>query len=288
VTLGVSSRLCVTPWSFLTVLVREMTGKLQDKVCLITGSTGIAAATAVLAIREGARVFVSSNCPESCSALADQLGAEGGLSDYIVADLALAASAEKVLERCVSRFSRVDALFNVAGISGRKYGDGPVHECSDQGWGITLATNVTSMFMLCRALIGHWLAQPKSDGRNRGTILNMASVLAFSPESRHFSTHAYAASKGAIIALSKAMASYYAPFGIRVNAIAPGVVRTRMSLRAQEDDRIMDFMKTKQPICEGLIEPECVARAAIFLLSDDSSAITGDVLTVDAGWSVSP
>jgi NAD(P)-dependent dehydrogenase (short-subunit alcohol dehydrogenase family) len=210
------------------------------------------------------------------------------LSDYIVADLALAASAEKVLERCVSRFSRVDALFNVAGISGRKYGDGPVHECSDEGWDITLATNVTSMFMLSRALIGYWLAQPKSDGRDRGTILNMASVLAFSPESRHFSTHAYAASKGAIIALSKAMASYYAPFGIRVNAIAPGLVRTRMSLRAQEDDRIMDFMKTKQPICEGLIEPECVARAAIFLLSDDSSAITGDVLTVDAGWSVSP
>ena len=83
------------------------------------------------------------------------------------------------------------------------------------------------------------------------------------------------------------MASYYAPFGIRVNALAPGLVRTPMSLRAQADDRIVDFMKTKQPICEGLIEPESVARAAIFLLSDDSAAITGDVLTVDAGWSVS-
>jgi NAD(P)-dependent dehydrogenase (short-subunit alcohol dehydrogenase family) len=265
-----------------------MTGKLQNKVCLITGSTGIAAATAQLAIREGARVFISSNCPESGSALVDQLGAEGGLSDYLVADLAVAASAENVLERCLSRFSRVDALFNVAGISGRKYGDGPVHECSDAGWDITLATNLKSIFMLSRALISHWLAQPENDAKVRGTILNMASVLAFSPESRHFSTHAYAASKGAIIALSKAMASYYAPLGIRVNVIAPGLVRTRMSLRAQEDDRIMDFMKTKQPICEGLIEPESVARAAIFLLSDDSSAITGDVLTVDAGWSVSP
>jgi NAD(P)-dependent dehydrogenase (short-subunit alcohol dehydrogenase family) len=264
-----------------------MAGKLQDKVCLITGSTGIAAATAQVAIRQGAQVFISSNCPESCSALSDQLGAQGGLSDYLVADLALAASAEKVMERCLSRFSRVDALFNVAGISGRKYGDGPVHECSDEGWDITLATNVKSMFMLSRTLIGHWLAQPKGDVSVRGTILNMASVLAFSPESRHFPTHAYAASKGAIIALSKAMASYYAPFGIRVNVIAPGLVRTPMSLRAQEDDRIMEFMKTKQPICEGLIEPESVARAAVFLLSDDSSAITGDVLTVDAGWSVS-
>jgi NAD(P)-dependent dehydrogenase (short-subunit alcohol dehydrogenase family) len=264
-----------------------MAGKLQDKVCLITGSTGIAAATARLAIREGAPVFISSNCPESCSALADELGAEGGLADYLVADLALAASAEKVLERCLSRFSRVDALFNVAGISGRKYGDGPVHQCSDEGWDITLATNVKSMFMLSRALIGHWLAQAKSDGGVRGTILNMASVLAFSPESRHFSTHAYSASKGAVIALTKAMASYYAPFGIRVNVIAPGLVRTPMSLRAQDDDRIMDFMKTKQPICEGLIDPESVARAAIFLLSDDSGAITGDILTVDAGWSVS-
>jgi NAD(P)-dependent dehydrogenase (short-subunit alcohol dehydrogenase family) len=265
-----------------------MAGKLPDKVCLITGSTGIAAATAQLAIREGARVFISSNSPESCSALADQLGADGGSSDYLVADLTLAASAERVLERCLARFSRVDALFNVAGISGRKYGDGPVHECSDEAWDITLATNVKSMFMLSRAMIGHWLAQPEGNDRVRGTILNMASVLAFSPESRHFSTHAYAASKGASIALSKAMASYYAPFRIRVNAIAPGLVRTPMSLRAQEDGRIMELMKTKQPICEGLIEPESIARAAIFLLSDDSSAITGDVLTVDAGWSVSP
>jgi NAD(P)-dependent dehydrogenase (short-subunit alcohol dehydrogenase family) len=264
-----------------------MAGKLQDRVCLITGSTGIAAATARLAIREGARVFISSNSPESCSALIDQLSADGGSSDYLVADLALAASAERVLERCLSRFSRVDALFNVAGISGRKYGDGPVHECSDEAWDITLATNAKSMFMLSRALIGHWLARPEGDGSVRGTILNMASVLALSPESRHFSTHAYAASKGAIIALSKAMASYYAPFKIRVNAIAPGLVRTPMSVRAQEDDRILDSMKTKQPICQGLIEPESVARAAIFLLSDDSGAITGDVLTVDAGWSVS-
>ena len=264
-----------------------MAGKLQDRVCIITGSTGIAAATARLAISEGASVFIAGNAQESCSALADQLSHDGGASDYLAVDLALAHSAERVLERCLSRFSRVDALFNVAGISGRKYGDGPVHECSDEGWEITLAANVKSTFMLSRAVIGHWLAHAEAGARVRRTILNMASVLAFSPESKYFSTHAYAASKGAVIALSKAMASYYAPFGIRVNVIAPGLVRTPMSSRAQQDDRILEFMKTRQPICEGLIEPESIARAAIFLLSDDSGAITGDVLTVDAGWSVS-
>jgi NAD(P)-dependent dehydrogenase (short-subunit alcohol dehydrogenase family) len=264
-----------------------MAGKLQDRVCLITGSTGIAAATAGLAVSEGASVFIAGNDQESCAALADQLSSKGASVDYLVTDLALAHSAERVLERCLSRFTRVDALFNAAGISGRKYGDGPVHECSDQGWEITQAANVKSMFMLSRAVLGHWLAHPGEEIRVRRTILNMASVLAFSPESRYFSTHAYAASKGAVIALSKAMASYYAPFGIRVNVVAPGLVRTPMSARAQQDERILEFMKAKQPICEGMIEPESVARAAVFLLSDDSGAITGDVLTVDAGWSVS-
>jgi len=263
-----------------------MAGKLQDRICVITGSTGIAAATARLAVSEGAAIFIAGNDHESCSTLADQLTSSGGPADYLVTDLALTQSAERVVERCLMRFSRIDALFNAAGISGRKYGDGPVHECSDQGWEITLAANVKSMFMLSRAVIKHWMEHP-GESRARRTILNMASVLAFSPESTYFSTHAYAASKGAVIALSKAMASYYAPFGIRVNVVAPGLVRTPMSARAQQDERILEFMKTKQPICAGMIEPENIARAAVFLLSDDSGAITGDVLTVDAGWSVS-
>jgi NAD(P)-dependent dehydrogenase (short-subunit alcohol dehydrogenase family) len=256
--------------------------RLRDKICLITGSTGIAAATARLAATEGARLFLTSRTEEHCRTLAEELNA-----GYYAADLTAPGAAGEVVGRCVERYGRVDALYNVAGISGRSFGDGPIHECTEEGWDITLDTNAKSQFLMCRAAIGHMLHQEPSPGGSRGVILNMASVLAFAPESRYFATHAYAASKGAIIAMSKAMASYYAPRAIRVNVIAPALVRTPMSRRAQANTELLAFMHTKQPLSKDLIEPDEVARASVFLLSDDASAITGHVLTVDAGWCVS-
>src|SRR5438093_1052862 len=237
-----------------------MPGKLQDRVCLITGSTGIAACTAKLAAREGATVFVASNAEDSCQALAESLGAQGGVCDACVADLTVESSAAKVVAQCVARFGRIDALFNVAGISGRSFGDGPVHECTEEGWERTIGTNVKSMFLLSKAVIKGMLEQQPAENGLRGTILNMASVLAFSPEPRYFSTHAYAASKGAILGLSKAMAAYYAPHKIRVNIIAPGLARTPMSRRAQEDPEILQFIKAKQPLGGDLIGPEEIAK----------------------------
>ena len=118
----------------------------------------------------------------------------------------------------------------------------------------------------------------------RSAIVNIASVLADHPESTHFATHAYAAAKGGLIALTKSMASYYAPHNIRVNAIAPGLVRTPMSARAQSDSRILKFIQSKQPLAHDLLSAEDVARSALFLLSPESRYITGEVLTIDAGW----
>jgi NAD(P)-dependent dehydrogenase (short-subunit alcohol dehydrogenase family) len=258
------------------------TGPLLDKVLLITGSTGIAAATAELAAAAGARVFVTSRTPEHAEELARKTGGA-----FLAADLARNDSAPRVVEACVAKLGRIDALFNVAGISGRKFGDGPLHECSEEGWDTTLDANVKSMFFMCRAALNRMMGQPVAANGLRGTILNMASVLGFSPQARHFATHAYAASKGAILAMSKSMAAYYASAKIRVNVIAPALVRTPMSARAQGDPQILELMKTKQPLAEDLIEAEDVARAALFLLGDDSRRITAATLTVDAGWSVS-
>ncbi len=257
---------------------------LAGRVLLITGSTGIAAATAELAAREGARVFVASRTPEHARALAERIGPDAG---FLAADLTRADSAPRAVDACADRFGRIDALFNVAGISGRPHGDGPLHECTDQGWDATLEANLRSTFLMCRAVLGRMLAQPPGPDGLRGTILNMASVLASSPRSDHFATHAYAASKGAIVAMSRAMAAYYAPRGIRVNVIAPALVRTPMSARAQADPAVLDLMKAKQPLRGDLLEPEDVARAAVFLLGGDSRAVTGEVLGVDAGWGVS-
>lgn len=259
----------------------------RDRVCLITGSTGIGAATARLAAADGARVFIVSRTEENCRALAEEIAASGGLVAFHAADLTVASAVEEAVHHCVSHFGGIDALFNVAGISGRRFGDGPVHEASEDGWDITLDTNVKSLFLVCRAAIRQMLAQPIGPAGLRGTILNMASVLGFSPQRTFFATHAYAASKGAIIGMSRSMAAYYAPQKIRVNVIAPALIRTPMSARAQENPEILEFMRVKQPLVEDLIEAEDVARAALFLLGDDSRVITGDVLTVDAGWCVS-
>jgi len=261
-----------------------MTSRLQDKTLLITGSTGIAAATARLAAAEGAQVFITSRTEANCAALAAALGEP---ATYHAANLTHEAAADTIVAACLQRFGRIDALFNVAGISGRRFGDGPVHECTSDGWDVTLNANLKSMFFMCRAVVGHMLKQDPSRKGERGTVLNMASVLGFSPQRDFFSTHAYATSKGGILSLSKSMAAYYAPHKIRVNAIAPALVRTPMSARAQDNPDILALMKTKQPLHEDLINAEDVASAALFLLSDEARSITGDVLTVDGGWCVS-
>ncbi|MBI3417869.1 MAG: SDR family oxidoreductase [Verrucomicrobia bacterium] len=264
-----------------------MSKKIQNQVLLITGSTGIAAATAELASCEGAKIFITSRTAEHGRALIEKIHATNAECDFFAADLTVPDAVATAVEHCRARFGRIDALFNVAGISGRKFGDGPVHECTEAGWDITMNTNAKTVFFMCRAVIAQMLRQPPGENGLRGSILNMASVLGHSPSPKFFETHAYAASKGAIIALSKAMAASYAPQKIRVNVIAPALVRTPMSARAQQNPDVLHFMKTKQPLVEDLIDADAVARAAAFLLSDDASAITGDVVNVDAGWCVS-
>jgi NAD(P)-dependent dehydrogenase (short-subunit alcohol dehydrogenase family) len=263
----------------------ESAGCLAGRVVLITGSTGIAAATANKAIAEGAQVFISSRTESNCAALVEQLGAKQ--AGYRAADLRQDDAAAAVVEDCRTRFGRIDALFNVAGISGRRFGDGPIHECTPEGWDTTMDVNARSQFLMCRAALAVMLPQAPGSDAMRGSLLNMASVLAFSPEPTYFASHAYAASKGAILGMTKAMAAYYAPQKIRVNAIAPALVQTPMSERASGNDEIMAYMKGKQPLVEGMQDADDIADAAIFLMSSGARSITGDVMTVDAGWCVS-
>ena len=250
----------------------------MGKVLLITGTTGIAEVTALHAAERGDSVFVISRDESHCVALAARLPDSG----YYACDLREEHGVEQALAACIKRFGSVDAVFNVAGISGRSLGDGPLHECTSEGWDVTLDTNVKSMFLVCRGVLRYWLGAGRP-----GTVLNMSSVLAFSPQARHFATHAYAASKGAIISMSRAMAAYYAPHKIRVNVIAPALVRTPMSARAQSDAGILEFIAHKQPLSGGMLDAVDVAGAALFLLGDESRHITGQVVTVDGGWEVS-
>jgi NAD(P)-dependent dehydrogenase (short-subunit alcohol dehydrogenase family) len=256
-------------------------GHLNGKILIVTASTGIAAAFAQQAAAAGAHLVIATADLHSGWELAQQTGAE-----VWTGDLSLPNSAESVLAQCLSKFGRVDGLFNAAGLSGRRFGDGPAHECSDEGWDLTLAQNLGIMFRMCRAVIGRMLQQEPGENGIHGAILNMGSVLAEAPEPRHFATHAYAAAKGAVTSMTRSMAAYYAPHKIRVNAIAPGLVRTAVSERAQGTPELLEFIAKKQPLAGGMVDAVDVAQAALFLLGNQSRFITGEVLTVDAGWSV--
>jgi len=254
---------------------------LREKVLIVTGSTGIAAAAVRRAVADGASVLVASGDSESAWELAAETGAQ-----CWVGDLTLSSSADSVLSQCLACHGRVDALFNAAGLSGRRFGDGPVHELGDEGWDLTLAHNLKITFLMCRAVTGRMLQQEVGEDGVRGAIVNTGSILSEAPEPVHFATHAYAAAKGAIAAMSRSMAAYYAPHRIRVNAIAPGLVRTPTSERASAAD-LAEFVRKKQPLTDGMIEAEDAARAALFLLSEDARPITGELLAVDGGWHIS-
>lgn len=261
--------------------------RFDGRVCLVTGSTGMAASAALAVAAEGGRVFVTSRTEDHARALVAAVRRDGGEAEWHAADLTVEDDVEAAVSACVERFGRVDAVYNVAGISGRRFGDGPLHEATLGGWEAVLATNVTSLFLVSRAAVRRMLDQePRPDG-GRGVILNMSSVLASHPAPRHFATHGYAASKGAIESFSRSIAAFYAPHGIRVNVIAPSLVATPMSQRAQADPAILAYLGEKQPLAGGPIAADAITSVALHLLSDEARMVTGQVVVVDGGWSVS-
>jgi NAD(P)-dependent dehydrogenase (short-subunit alcohol dehydrogenase family) len=193
--------------------------------------------------------------------------------------LTLEAEAEAAVAGCVDEFGRLDCVYNVAGVSARRFGDGPLHEMSLPGWEAAISVNATSTFLVCRAAVRQMLKQ------GGGAILNMSSTLATDPEPRFFATAGYAASKGAIEAFSRSIAAYYAEHGIRVNVIAPGLVATPMSERAQSDSEILAYVSQRQPLAGGPLQPDDLVGTALYLLSGDSRMVTGQVIAVDGGWS---
>ncbi len=254
---------------------------MRDRACLITGSTGIGAATARMVVEEGGAVFIVSRTEDHARTLADELG--GG---WAAADLAKEADAEAAVTAAVERFGRIDGLFAVAGGSGRRFGDGPIHQLTADGWERTLAINLRTQALVCRAVIRNMLAQEPNSSGTRGSVLLLGSVTATDPVPAFFATHAYAAARGATNALMTTMAATYAPERIRVNVVAPSLTDTPMATRAASDPRIRAFAARKQPLAGEMMDPDEVAHAAIYFLSDESRAVTGQLLKVDGGWSV--
>jgi len=255
-------------------------GWLFEKVIVIIGgTTGLGLDAALRCIEEDANVVVVGRDPEHTKQAAELLGPKG---QAISADATDIGTAELAISTAIERFGSFTGLYHVAGGSGRRFGDGPVHDITEEGWMKTLHWNLDSVMYSNRAAVKYFLKENKP-----GVILNMSSVLGFSPSPKYFGTHAYAAAKSAVIGFSKSLASYYAPHDIRVNVIAPGLVETPMSQRAFGDQHIIKFISSKQPLNNGApSQPADLSGTAIYLLSDHSKLVTGQTIAVDGGWSV--
>ena len=254
-----------------------------DGKCIVVvgGSTGLGLSAARAFLAADARgVVVTGRNPENVASAANDLGAR---ARGLPGDARQASHAEDAIALCLSAFDGFDALYHVAGGSGRRLGDGPLHEVTDEGLHATLALNLESVVLSNRAAVRRFLSR-----KTPGSILNMGSVLGWSPSPKHFATHVYAAAKSAILGFTRSIASYYAAHDIRANVLAPALVDTPMAKRAAGDAAIRHFIHTKQPFDGGRIgTPSDCDAAAVFLISDGARFVTGQVLAVDGGWTVS-
>ena len=254
-------------------------GVAERTYVIVGGTTGLGLSAAQALVRNGARVGICSRSAESVTRALELLGENAVGRSLDASDPRAVDDFTKLV--CVE-FGDLHGLYHVAGGSGRAEGDGPLHDLSDEGWDYTIRQNLTSVMLSNRAAVQRFRSQ-----NTGGVILNMGSVLGFSPSPRHFASHAYAASKAGIEGFSKSLASYYAVEDIRVNVIAPALVETPMSERAREDESIMDFVSRKQPLDGGRIgRPGDLDSAVLCLLGEAGRFVTGQVLCVDGGWSV--
>jgi NAD(P)-dependent dehydrogenase (short-subunit alcohol dehydrogenase family) len=255
--------------------------RLADKVCLITGAgSGIGRATAVAFATEGASVAVAdidlAAAKETVRLIAtsDDGGASRPAAQAFEVDVTDPDSTERLARDVVAAWGRVDVLFNNAGIAGI----GVLHETSVESWDRVMAVNVRGVFLVARAVL------PTMIGARRGSIINMSSTIA---EIGLANRASYAASKGAVLSLTRQMQADYATHGIRVNALLPGTIHTPFVdryLKDSYDDPVagLETLKRRQ-LTGDLGQPEDVAAAALFLASDESRFVLGSGLFVDGG-----
>ncbi len=255
-----------------------MPGKLTDKVAIITGATsGIGKATALLFAEEGAAVVITGRRAALGEAVTAQLHSTGSHCVFVEADHTNLADCQQVVELALQEFGRIDILFNNAGIVTA----GTAETTSDQVWNDTLAINVTAVWHMCKLVIPHMKRQ------GHGVIVNNGSDWSVVAGRDAFP---YIASKGAIGMMTKAMALDYARDHIRVNAVCPGDTLVERWLEQgyfKDSGPVSVEMALKESaeyIPMGRLgTPEEIARAVLFLASEDSSFVTGHLLLVDGG-----
>lgn len=246
-----------------------MAGLLAGKACIVTGgSRGIGRSIVELFAREGARVwYLSRSEAEGAADLMAAAAAGGGSVERLACDVSSEAEVEAAIEAVITASGGIDIVVNNAGITR----DGLVFRMSLDDWEAVLRTNLTSAFLVCRAAARHMIK------RRTGSIINVSSVVGIMGNGGQTN---YSASKAGLIGFTKSLAREVASRGVRVNALAPGFIDTSMTEKIS--DEMKDKLKTGIPLGRTG-KPEEVAKAALFLASDLSSYVTGEILKVDGG-----
>ncbi|MEX2416154.1 MAG: glucose 1-dehydrogenase [Paenibacillaceae bacterium] len=249
--------------------------RLAGKIALITGSgSGIGRSSALLFAQEGAKVVVNDLNAEKGAETVREILTASGEAIFIHADVTNADAVKSMVQQVVAQYGRIDVLFNNAGISNV----GALHEVEPEQWDRIMSINVKGVYLPSKFVIPYMMEQQS------GNIINMSSCIAEIGLARRA---AYAATKGAILALTKSMQVDYAPYGIRVNALLPGTIFTpfvEAYLKSSYDDpeAAIESLKSRQ-LSGDLGKPDDVARAALFLASDESKFMMGSPLYIDGG-----
>jgi NAD(P)-dependent dehydrogenase (short-subunit alcohol dehydrogenase family) len=247
--------------------------RMDGRTAVVTGSTrGLGRAFARALGEAGANVVIVGRDAAAASTVEDELHELGVRTATVLADVTIRADVERVLDDAVAAFGRVDVLVNNAGACIHK----PAVEVTDDEWNAVMGVNLTGLWIASQVFGKHMIAA------GGGSIVNIGSMSA-SIVNRPQWQPAYNASKAAVHHLSRSLAAEWAPFGVRVNALAPGYMHTDMS--PIEDPRFQRYWIEDAPQ-QRAGEPDELGPAVVFLASDASSFMTGSVLTVDGGYSV--
>lgn len=247
--------------------------RLEGKVALITGgASGMGKVAAALFAREGAKVVLTDVADDQGEATAEEIRRAGGEAAYVHADVSREADAEAMVDAAVERFGGLHVLYNNAGVMLPE--DGSVDATEERVWDITLGVNVKGVAFGCKYGVPAMIA---SGG---GSIVNVASFVAWMGAAT--SQTAYTSSKGAVLAMTREIAVEYARRGVRCNALCPGPIETPLLMQLLSDDAKRQRRFVHIPMGR-LGQAEELAKAALFLASDDSSFMTGASLIVDGG-----
>jgi hypothetical protein len=253
--------------------MKGMIVELENKTIIVTGaSSGIGAAAAQLFASEGANVVLGARRKPDLEALVDQITKDSGKAFSLAGDVTDEAYSTALVNLAIERYGRLDGAFNNAGTIGTM---GPIPTMASADWEAVIATNLTSAFYAAKAQI------PVMAKQQGGSIVFTSSFVGFSNGGMP-GMAAYAASKAGMIGLTQALASEHAGDGIRVNSVLPGGTRTPM---AGDDPDTQAFIAGLHPM-KRLAEPEEIAQAALHLLSDRASFVTGTPFAVDGGMAV--